>query len=529
MKEEVLSKLIHNAEPISEELPRLSVIVKMPGAGCGCSHPRTSRLSSSEQRSLNWKLLLLLLVASCSLICILVISQQLIVRHWAEERSPVKLEIRIPEDGWMSSQGLHEKLLYPGQEVDKFMVEVVPLGEDMEEGQKDDNESHYHKYEEETDEIKYYSGLGVSNTNEVQLVEDGIYWSEAVEETISPGLSDDLVQDEILALRSRTVKSLDTPTWLKCGRDKNRFVTFSDGVHACARYREPDQQLVLGEVMSFYLARTLGLTNVPAVILSQVDPNHPMWRRVTEDVATSDWRVGSVVALIQWIPSLQRSHMPAILRQALKARTTIDTVTYDRRASRDVSRAASVAQARLRDLDITEAAEVAQWSDLVVFDYLTGNYDRVASMQDAAEREKRPEILSETVHNLVKSSDTGSLWMIDNESGMLDAYNLLYPEPEERDSRSRTEAVRFQRMHSDMLQTLCVFRRSTVNKVFSLYRQGDAVTLLEDLVTRNEPVFKEMIGFLHIQKKDRAWRKYFHQRVEEVWTWMKQCQESAQY
>ena len=261
------------------------------------------------------------------------------------------------------------------------MVEVVPLGEDMEEGQKDDNESHYHKYEEETDEIKYYSGLGVSNTNEVQLVEDGIYWSEAVEETISPGLSDDLVQDEILALRSRTVKSLDTPTWLKCGRDKNRFVTFSDGVHACARYREPDQQLVLGEVMSFYLARTLGLTNVPAVILSQVDPNHPMWRRVTEDVATSDWRVGSVVALIQWIPSLQRSHMPAILRQALKARTTIDTVTYDRRASRDVSRAASVAQARLRDLDITEAAEVAQWSDLVVFDYLTGNYDRVASMQ----------------------------------------------------------------------------------------------------------------------------------------------------
>ena len=149
--------------------------------------------------------------------------------------------------------------------------------------------------------------------------------------------------------------------------------------------------------------------------------------------------------------------------------------------------------------------------------------------QDASEREKRPEILSETVHNLVKSSDTGSLWMIDNESGLLDAYNLLYPEPEDRDSRSRTEAVRFQRMHSDMLQTLCVFRRSTVNKVFSLYRQGDAVTLLEDLVTRNEPVFKEMIGFLHIQKKDRAWRKYFHQRVEEVWTWMKQCQESARY
>merc|ERR1712154_135098 len=148
----------------------------------------------------------------------------------------------------------------------------------MEDDKKDDNEPHYYKYEDDTNEIKYYSGLGVSNTNEVQLIEDGIYWSEAVEENISPGLSDDLVQDEILALRSRTVQSLETPTWLKCGRDKNRFVTFSDGVHACARDREPDQQLVLGEVMSFYLARTLGFTNVPAVILSQVDPNHPMWR-----------------------------------------------------------------------------------------------------------------------------------------------------------------------------------------------------------------------------------------------------------
>ena len=144
--------------------------------------------------------------------------------------------------------------------------------------------------------------------------------------------------------------------------------------------------------------------------------------------------------------------------------------------------------------------------------------------KDAAEKEDRPEILSETVHNLVKSSDTGSLWMIDNESGLLDAYNLLYPE--ERDSRSSTKAARFQKMHTDTLQTLCVFRRSTVDKVFSLYKQGDmAVTLLEDLVTRNEPVFKEMI--LQIQNKDRAWRKYFHLRIEEVWTWMKQCQERA--
>ena len=183
-------------------------------------------------------------------------------------------------------------------------------------------------------------------------------------------------QAELMSLRTRRVSSLDTPTWQRCGRDKNRFLTFSDGVHACARYREPDQQLVLGEVMSFYLARLLGLNNVPAVVLSQVDPNHPVWAGVVEDVTASDWRLGSMVALIQWIPELTRDRMPDILRQALMAGTTID-VTYDSagHVSNDIS------HVYLRDLSVVQAAELAQWSDMVVFDYITGNYDRIASMQ----------------------------------------------------------------------------------------------------------------------------------------------------
>ena len=44
--------------------------------------------------------------------------------------------------------------------------------------------------------------------------------------------------------------------------------------------------------------------------------------------------------------------------------------------------------------------KLLQWSDLILFDYLTGNYDRVASMLDGAEKERRPAVLKETVHNL---------------------------------------------------------------------------------------------------------------------------------
>jgi len=397
------------------------------------------------------------------------------------------------------------------------MLEIVSLDD------KDDpvvSDTKYYKFEHEDEDVKFYSGLSADNHDGDTLIEDGVYWSKQVEDNIAPGLDDDIIQAELMSLRTRRVSSLDTPTWQRCGRDKNRFLTFSDGVHACARYREPDQQLVLGEVMSFYLARLLGLNNVPAVVLSQVDPNHPVWAGVVEDVTASDWRLGSMVALIQWIPELTRDRMPDILRQALMAGTTID-VTYD--SEGHVSN--DIAHVYLRDLSVVQAAELAQWSDMVVFDYITGNYDRIASMQDGAEKENRPEILSETVHNVVRSTATGSLWMIDNESGLLDAYNLLYPQS--ADSWMKKEAARFLRMHKDMLQTLCVFRRSTVNKVFSLYKQGDAVSLLSQFVSRNEPYFKEMMGYL--QGQDKAWRKHFQERVEEVWTWMKQCQESVRY
>lgn len=55
----------------------------------------------------------------------------------------------------------------------------------------------------------------------------------------------------------------------------------------------------------------------------------------------------------------------------------------------------------LKTLSERELAQLVQWSDLLVFDYLTGNYDRLAYMQDAAEKEGRPQILSGTIHNLV--------------------------------------------------------------------------------------------------------------------------------
>ena len=47
----------------------------------------------------------------------------------------------------------------------------------------------------------------------------------------------------------------------------------------------------------------------------------------------------------------------------------------------DGSELKSLSQNEHEDLDEHILSDLVQWSDLIMFDYLTGNYDRVASMQ----------------------------------------------------------------------------------------------------------------------------------------------------
>lgn len=51
---------------------------------------------------------------------------------------------------------------------------------------------------------------------------------------------------------------------------------------------------------------------------------------------------------------------------------------------------------------------------------------RVASMQDGAYKEKKPSIIEESIRNLRSSEHENKLWLIDNESGLIDAYDLMY-------------------------------------------------------------------------------------------------------
>ena len=71
------------------------------------------------------------------------------------------------------------------------------------------------------------------------------------------------------------------------------------------------------------------------------------------DVATnlteSDWKEGSLVALTPWLEGLTRTQVPPVLREIL---VTSSTGQWN--------------------ITLEEAGQLAQWSDLLLFDYLTG-------------------------------------------------------------------------------------------------------------------------------------------------------------
>jgi four-jointed box protein 1 len=98
------------------------------------------------------------------------------------------------------------------------------------------------------------------------------------------------------------------------------------------------------------------------LILLQVDSKQ--WRSTAE---VSEWPSNAVVALIEWLPHLTKTTMPVILRLALSSMTS--------------KRPLDLTSTALKSADETDLEHLVQWSDMIIFDYLTGNYDRVASMQ----------------------------------------------------------------------------------------------------------------------------------------------------
>ncbi len=132
-------------------------------------------------------------------------------------------------------------------------------------------------------------------------------------------------------------------------------------------------------------------------------------------------------------------------------------------------------------------------------------------MQDGADREKRPSVLTESVRNLRKVPETGKMWFIDNESGLFDAYELLY--------KGKEMGRKFIEFHKRMLQTLCLFRQNVVSSIQQMVAHMYPHKQLLSLAKSRDPLLSKLPD----TAEHKLFKGYFHTRLKEVMSWINTC------
>ena len=97
-------------------------------------------------------------------------------------------------------------------------------------------------------------------------------------------------------------------------------------------------------------------------------------------------------------------------------------------------------------------------------------------------------MLHGTIHNVAKRFKTGLLWLLD--------------------------------IHQQMLETTCIFRRNTVNRLHALHKSADPAKLLLKFVSDNEPLFETA---LPTERYKQHFTKHFCQRIDQLWQWIGRC------
>ncbi|XP_041471437.1 four-jointed box protein 1-like [Lytechinus variegatus] len=376
-------------------------------------------------------------------------------------------------------------------------------------------QQHHHQQQQQKKHQRHWENLQTSTTSRdasqkhpvfakrsflnavgsTHAVNDGMIWSATIEGAIPPGLSDSVTETWKKRIRQLRVARVEDASMDKCGSSMNRHVIFNDGTTACARYRHPMAQFVLGDLYCYYLARMLDMQNVPTVVLSHVsNDSSSQWSSVTADIRNARWKNDTVASFSLWIDDIGKSDLPEIMYD--NQRNTITPSTPG-----------------LSDLNITQLVELSQYSDLVIFDYITVHLDRMTIRKNAVEYYQQDWLYKGEVHNLAQHKHNQGLWFIDNENGIFNSYVVAY---------SKTNKGQMLGYHEELLHSFCLFRQSTFKSVHELARLDDPFQALDNLVHENEPVIVQME-----QEKESLMsgvKERFKERLLNVVRWMDNCQ-----
>lgn len=299
------------------------------------------------------------------------------------------------------------------------------------------------------------SELGSSaKTFKLEEVVKGVYWTPLSERQVPRGFDDYDLRLWKRLLNTTEVEKLEEG----CGRMQNRLLTLAEGSKSCCRYRHNNDQ-IQGEIFSFYLGRHLGIRNLVPSSLALVDARARRWSDAAPGIALARWSPDRPVVLTQFVKDLQPAFIPPHFRTKNKRR--LHPIRQD-----------------LGNLTADQVSELVQWSDLVIFDYLTANLDRVVN--NLFNERWNPDMMRQPTHNLAKTRE-GLLLFLDNESGLLHGYRLL---------------EKYEHFHRALLDALCVFRRDTADAVERIHAGNDVERVLRDSFQRLDPGMSEWLPFL---------------------------------
>ena len=263
-----------------------------------------------------------------------------------------------------------------------------------------------------------------------------------------------------------------------CGRMQNRLVTFEDGTKACARYRL-NSNLMQGEIYSYYVAKLLHIENLPPLAVAKADINTEQWQRVANQVLEANWQANKLLILTKYISDSQEVVLPKIL-QSLDNGETIVSPEQSTSANSDI---------------------LSQWSDMIVFDYIVGNMDRLVN--SLHNKQWNAQIMESSVHNLAQKDN--KLIFFDNEDGLFHGYRIL---------------DRYSHYHEKSLNSLCVFSQSTAESIFNLVKSGDASHILTELISQDQPQVLQ-----YLPKLSSRTSKILSQRLTNVADHIRGCVE----
>lgn len=327
--------------------------------------------------------------------------------------------------------------------------------------------------------VKFVEGDGI--------IEDGIYWGHKVENLLPKGFTtkdtDQWVRfvDQSMAVRLEP----------GCGRMQNRMVVFQDGTKGCVRYRQNLDQ-IQGEQFSFFLAQILQLPNLAPSTLSLVDLQAKTWKNLATEISAIQWNANRPIVVTKFIPDLNSANIPLGFRPP--DRHLNQQYIFEKNKTNPSK-------------TMSDYVELAQWSDLVVFDYLTANLDRVVN--NLYNKQWNVNIMEAPAHNLARKSDN-LLVFLDNESGLLHGYRLLH---------------KYEPYHSMLLDNLCIFRKQTISIIERLKREKNVGKLLVEMFVNKTKGNSKIRDFLS-PLPDKS-IKVLNDRIEKVYAQVVQCRRNV--